>query len=271
MNLFSYNNKVYLFLKKKVPLSVRRMPNLILYKFNSLVNYVLGRNLSDSQILNKYLYNRQTVMFGPFKGLKLSKKSYCSSLAPKIIGTYEDQIYLYLPFNNQYEHIYDIGCADGYYAVGLAMMNPKSKVFAYDISKEARMLCDVNARKNGVKNLELKSKFRIQDLKKSQGKKAFILCDIEGGEYDLFIKKRSKLGLDADWLIEVHEHIMSGLTSTLLNYFRKTHQIYVIYGRERNYSKYPELSFLSERGFNICVDENRTAKNMIWLYLERRL
>ena len=43
---------------------------------------------------------------------------------------------------NNYEQILDIGCAEGYYAVGLARMFPNAFVKAYNSSPIARDLCN---------------------------------------------------------------------------------------------------------------------------------
>ena len=62
---------------------------------------------------------------GPFKGLQYSSQALLSRLAgPKLLGTYERELHHILisrPWS-EYEYAVDIGCAEGYYAVGIAAM-----------------------------------------------------------------------------------------------------------------------------------------------------
>ena len=42
------------------------------------------------------------------------------------------------------------GCAEGYYAVGMARLAPEITVYAYDIEERARIACADLAQRNGV-------------------------------------------------------------------------------------------------------------------------
>ena len=46
--------------------------------------------------------------------------------------------------------VLNIGCAEGYYAVGLARRMPQARVLAFDINRTAQDTCRALAAKNGV-------------------------------------------------------------------------------------------------------------------------
>jgi methylase of polypeptide subunit release factors len=75
-----------------------------------------------------------------------------SALFPKLLGSYERELHPWIEriCRGQYTEIIDVGCAEGYYAVGLARRLPNVKVYAYDIDADARQLCKAMARLNGI-------------------------------------------------------------------------------------------------------------------------
>src|ERR1043165_6627000 len=93
------------------------------------------------------------VLGGIFKGLQYPAfKSSGSGLVTKLLGSYEDELHPFIKSlsSNQYSDIIDIGCAEGYYAAGLALLFPGAKIFAYDIDAVALERCAAMAEINGV-------------------------------------------------------------------------------------------------------------------------
>ena len=94
-----------------------------------------------------------TVQHGPFSGMVYPEMTAIgSSLVPKLLGSYEQELHPVLDAicANDYSEIIDIGCAEGYYACGLAMKIPTARVFAFDTNNEAIHLCKQMAEKNNV-------------------------------------------------------------------------------------------------------------------------
>src|SRR5262249_8007661 len=94
-----------------------------------------------------------TVRYGPFAGMRYPEAaSVGSTLFPKLIGSYEREIrdVLEIIARTDYSEIVDIGCAEGYYAVGLAMTVPGARVLAFDTDEKAVRLCRRMAEINGV-------------------------------------------------------------------------------------------------------------------------
>ena len=84
--------------------------------------------------------NNPVVQSGIFKNLRYPKiYSYMSVIFPKLMGIYEKQ--LHKPISefkkNNYDTIINIGASEGYYAVGMALCFPQSKVAAIDINIDA--------------------------------------------------------------------------------------------------------------------------------------
>lgn len=108
------------------------------------------------------LFRDLTVLHGPFKEMKYPVfDSVGSGLYPKLIGSYERELggVIEIICRQEYSEIIDIGCAEGYYAVGCSMRMPGAKVFAYDTSDKARRLCAEMARLNNVHDkIEIRSK-----------------------------------------------------------------------------------------------------------------
>jgi len=68
--------------------------------------------------------NGGRVLGGPFAGMAYVEDATEGALAPRLIGTYEDELHPYLAeaLAADPEVILDIGCAEGYYAAGLARL-----------------------------------------------------------------------------------------------------------------------------------------------------
>jgi lipopolysaccharide biosynthesis glycosyltransferase/glycosyltransferase involved in cell wall biosynthesis len=221
----------------------------------------------ESFIIEKYFNNDRTVRNGPFKGMNYSAgKSIGSTLLPKIYGSYEAPIQKWIQevISNKYQNIIDIGCAEGYYAVGLALTSQNSKVYAYDTDAEALLLCKELARSNNVE-----SKINFNDLcthKKLENfgsKKTLVICDIEGEELHL-LEPSLAGGLQyADIIVETHDFIVDGISDTLINRFKHTHKIEIIIDYERE-SKTALGENISEEIWREIIDEKRPV-GMKWL------
>ena len=79
------------------------------------------------------------VLHGPFAGMDYTSEASEGGLAPRLLGTYEAELHpaLAAVAARGLQLIYDVGCAEGYYAVGLARAVPGARVRAYGVA-EAR-------------------------------------------------------------------------------------------------------------------------------------
>jgi hypothetical protein len=173
------------------------------------------------------------VQNGPFKGMKYpAVDSVGSNIFPKLVGSYEKELWETVEEfkSNDYTEIIDIGCAEGYYAVGLAMCKPAAKVYAYDISEKARRLCKEMAELNKVADrVMIKSECTAEELGTFPFTgKGLIICDCEGFEKELFNRDNIRNLLNCALLIETHDFIDLSISTYLKGIFRETHDIKVI-------------------------------------------
>src|ERR1035437_4265269 len=115
-------------------------------KYSDLLKREYNKNQIERKtkiIFNKIFDNKLIVINGPFKGMKYPYfKPYGIATLPTLLGSYEKEIQFIMDIiiKNGYQNILDIGCAEGYYAVGLANCT-NATVFAYDINEDARKFC----------------------------------------------------------------------------------------------------------------------------------
>src|SRR6202012_121812 len=92
---------------------------------------------------------------GPFQGMKYLPESHGSALAPKLVGSYEAEISAMIEeycARGGAANVVDIGCDEGYYAVGMALRLPLAKVYAFDIDSRAQRDCAQMAALNNVQD-----------------------------------------------------------------------------------------------------------------------
>src|ERR1700722_2566319 len=73
------------------------------------------------------------VRTGPFAGMRYGSVSVGSAYIPKLLGIYERELSSFIEAAclKRPDLIVDVGAAEGYYAVGLAVRNPTAKVIAF--------------------------------------------------------------------------------------------------------------------------------------------
>jgi hypothetical protein len=147
---------------------------------------------------------------------------------PRLLGCYEAELHPALASLRQIAHdlIIDIGCAEGYYAVGLARFLPHCEVIGFDISEAARTACYVLAQTNGVASrVQIEREFKPEALRDVSGQRVLVFCDIEGAEAELLDPVRTPQWSEVDLIVEVHECFRKGLVDLINQRFAETHQI----------------------------------------------
>jgi hypothetical protein len=179
------------------------------------------------------------VQSGPLKGLDFTLEQTDGCLIPKLMGCYEKNLH---PFFEQamskgYDTVVDIGCAEGYYAVGMAMKMPEAEVFAHDISEKAREACSALAKRNGVENrVHVGGIFSGEDFEPLKAGRTLVVCDIEGAEKELLDPVRYPNLKNLDLIVEVHDCYSPGLSSVLAERFAGSHNISLVQDYSNGYS-----------------------------------
>jgi hypothetical protein len=183
-------------------------------------------------IQNTLLQQQGTVvMQGPLAGMNFLYQSAEGCHIAKLLGCYEQplQPFIEQAINMAYPTILNIGCAEGYYAVGMARRMPNTQVLAFDLNPKAQEVCTSLAQKNEVLDrIQVGALFKPEDFEAYGGQKVLVLCDIEGAEKDLLNPAVAPALKDIDLIVESHECLLPGITQLLINRFKNSHQITLI-------------------------------------------
>ena len=211
---------------------------------------------------------------GPFAGLRYAQlRTVASALSPKLLGTYEREIAAVVETccTAGYEEILDIGCAEGYYAVGFARRCPEARVIACDASAEALTLCAENARANGVADrVEPRGPIDAAALAAlPPGTRRLVFCDVDGFEAELFVPEAVPGLIGTDLLIETHDYLDPDITPDIVDTLRATHAVRILHSLDDVEKVYryelPELDGLSRRTRLRLLAEGRPAVQR-WLW-----
>ena len=227
-----------------------------------------------SELIANTLVNRSgtDVLSGPFKGMKYPVPASEGSRSARLIGAYEASLAPVIAeiAAKRYKLVVDVGSAEGYYAVGLALRLPLARVLARDENSKAQALCRSLAEVNGVADrVEIGGRMEHADFDLCKGKKSLVICDIEGAEAELLDPVLAPGLLKADILVEAHDCIRPGLSALIAGRFRATHEVRVI-GRSLDSSGLPEwMESLSDLDRLIALWEWRSGPTP-WLWMVRK-
>ena len=241
-------------------------------KYNKLV-----RKQNADSVMQLPELQKLQVLNGPFSGMLYPEMSSLgSTFIPKLIGSYEAELHPIIEelIGKGYHEIWDVGCAEGYYAVGFAIRSKDSFVRAFDIDPNSRINCLKMAKLNSVENrVQISEKCTAETINESDFSKGLIISDCEGYEYDL-IKTVNLKEKNLDFLIEVHEWpIDSNMDKKIRSLFQETHQVQIVTSKSDLYkAKYYDYSPLNlnpnlslDFKYN-CYKECRGGNEMQWFY-----
>jgi predicted RNA methylase len=216
--------------------------------------------------------DKATVLSGPFKGLVYpTLNSAGSALIPKLLGSYESELHstLFALTDVAFSTVVDIGCAEGYYAVGFSRLYPTTRIIAYDIAEKARNLCREMAKENRAENVEIREFCDRNELMRlPPSGKHLIISDCEGYEKKLFDVEVVKHLSSSYFIIELHDSKTPGVSRMLYTLFARTHDVELI-GTEEAEEKSKRYEFSVLQGCDpfekaVAFAENR-GETMHWL------
>lgn len=183
----------------------------------------------SAMLVNTYVAHQGTVIHGGiFRGMTFLDHSTEGAVMPKLLGTYESELHAHFTafVEEGLDVIIDVGCAEGYYAVGLARMAPDVTVHARDIDPKAREACAELARRNEVsERVQIGGEFRPEDFQSFAGKKALVLVDAEGAELDILDPVRGPALAQMSIVVETHDVFRTGSEAVITARFSATHDI----------------------------------------------
>ncbi len=220
-----------------------------------------------------------TIQRGPFQGMRLHGVANISQAAHglKIFGLYESPIMDIMLNWCPTEVLVDIGAGDGYYPVGMLRANLIKKAVCFEATKAGRKAIQINADLNGVGD-------RIEILGKADSGFAsimvglnlplqgtIILCDIEGGEFDIITRNLIEQLSGAKFIIELHEQLIekdkSDLRQKLLAEFPENYHKTILADSPRQWNGIPELEAMHDLDRALITSEGRKLLGE-WLIAE---
>lgn len=183
-----------------------------------------------SQMLaNTYVDQHGTAVFGgPFAGMDYVAESTEGALIARLVGSYESELHPHFAdiLATGVDCLIDVGCAEGYYAVGLARAHPSLEVHARDTNPRARRACEALAAKNGVGDrVIVGGEFTPEDFHAFAGRRVLVLVDTEGAEVDILQPDRAPALAGMHIIVETHDAFRPGALQTLTQRFSATHKI----------------------------------------------
>lgn len=211
------------------------------------------------------------VQSGPFAGMAMLPEASWGDgdLAPKLLGCYEAELHpaIAKAIGRNPKNIINVGCAEGYYAVGLARALPQSRVFAFDTSERAQSICGRAAAANRVGDrAKVSGTCTFDTLREtiSGGERNLLLVDCEGGELQLLDPAQVPSIQACDVIVECHDFLDPAITSTLRQRFAASHDVEVVSEGPRDPNQFPSLQRWGSSDRWLAVNENRPM-TMTWL------
>lgn len=237
------------------------------------------RIVRNHHALSKALAASQ-VLAGPFAGLKYSGvSSFCSAKYPKLLGTYECELHPILEalLSRTYDCFVNVGAADGYYTVGLALRFPQMRVIAYEADPRGMDSLKKLCRLNGVEDrVEIRGRSEASDLVNLSCERALVVMDCEGYEDFLLTPESVRCLSKSALIIETHDGFVPGITLRLKDALSRTHHvdtIDVFNDLDRaDKIEIPEMLWdLTRSEVNALLAETRTHACLRWLAARPRI
>ncbi|MCZ8080845.1 MAG: hypothetical protein O9289_08560 [Rhodobacteraceae bacterium] len=183
-----------------------------------------------AHVLENALVERsgERVLSGPFRGMVYPTRTSEGSRNPRLIGCYEASLAPVIEdiIAAGYDTVVDIGAAEGYYAIGLALRMPQARVIARDTDENAHAACTQIAEANGVSaRIEIGGAVGHGEFAGLIHGRTVIICDIEGAEDVLLDPVAAPALRGVDILVEVHEGMKAGRLDLLTKRFGPSHDI----------------------------------------------
>ena len=225
-------------------------------------------------LANTFIAHHGTrILGGPFAGMEYVSEAAEGALIPRLLGTYESELHPYLRAfaAGGLDGVIDVGCAEGYYAVGLARMMPDVIVHAHDINPRAREACAGLAAKNGVSDrVVVGGEFAPDGFEAFAGRRMLVMIDTEGAEIDILQPALSPALAGMSLIVETHDIFRPGALATMTERFTPTHDIVRVDLRPKVFDPPPWLQDLSHLDQLLAVWEWRGGPTP-WLVMTPKL
>ena len=183
-------------------------------------------------------------MHGPFAGMRYLDLSVGSCFIPKLLGTYERELASKIEWicERQPGLVIDVGAAEGYYAIGLALRVRQARVVAFELDEEGQAALSAMARLNGVTDRlgrarPLRAGGSRRGARGASGSCRHLRCRGRRGHA---ARSGAVAGLRrAVVLVEIHEFVRRGVSEELCRRFARSHDVERIWQEPRSRPSFP--------------------------------
>ncbi len=213
-----------------------------------------------------------TIAAGPFAGMRLDYELFPVHASPKFLGTYEQELHSVIERAIQLNPTYvlNIGCAEGFYAVGLAIRLKDAQVFAADADPKALSATMKNAELNGVSArvhpVGIVKPRQLSRYPRAHG--SLLVMDCEGAEFSLLDPATDPILIRANILVEIHSEF--GDKREIIQRFLQTHNITEISPSVRAVSDI-RVGPIKDIDLLSAADERRGNQSWVFLEINSRL
>jgi hypothetical protein len=218
------------------------------------------------------------VRSGPFQGMLYPRQIVTperllkNGVVPKLLGCYEAELHEVVEqaLKREYVKIINIGCAEGYYAIGLARRMPMTAVFAFDSDPLARLLCEEMARANAVsERVHVRGECTVEALRTLVSESCLVVCDCEGCERELLDPGLVPGLATCDIVVELHDCVDPRISGTIRQRFARTHDVLQLTKVKRDPGAYPPLKSVTSYQQRLAVTEFRWGP-LEWAFLSAK-
>jgi precorrin-6B methylase 2 len=223
-----------------------------------------------------FAYYQGRVAAGPFQGLLLCPDVSwgMGDNAAKLTGLYEAELQPALRdlAATTPSAVVNVGCAEGYYAVGLARLLPQAVIYAFDSDPKAQVICRETATLNQVTDRVMVLGTCTPPVLLSllrQHPAALLVIDCEGYEKELLADAVLAAAAHASLIVECHDFVDPTITPTLIERLRASHTVENVIEGARDPNRLEPLQKMSSLDRWLVALENRPAM-MNWIVARPR-
>jgi len=208
------------------------------------------------------------VQGGPFAGMRYLSATR-DPILPKLVGSYEAESHPWIraAIEKRYRTVIDVGCAEGYFSVGLALALPDAKVYGFDTELDQQSACRRLAEINGVEDqVIIRGEFSVNDFRLIEPATTLVIMDCEGSEFEFLDLGAAPALAKCDVLVEIHPFVGTPARD-LLDRFARSHTIATVKRQRRHAKEWPSIQFLSPIKRYAALLEFRWDPDLCWSFL----
>ena len=215
--------------------------------------------------LETYDFCGGKVCFSLFEGMKLNRDTWWgkNDLGAQCLGLYEKEILDLFSDKGPFDTFFDIGAADGYYAIGMLHAQMAKRAICFEASEKGRLAIKDNwLTNNSVGELEIKGEADEASIVKIASEltaKSLVLIDIEGFEFSLLTPNVISRLSECQLIIEIHNWVenFSFKYKTLLTNLDLHFEVQAIEFTDRNTQSIPLLRSYTDDNRLLVTSERR--------------